>query len=84
MSPSRTLTIDGSFMCFTKKVVGKLKFNDKFYFDFYDMALCMDAYKLGFKVGVVPILMTHQSQGLGVFKPEFMEAQRKFLNEYFV
>lgn len=34
-----------------------LKFNQRYDFDFYDMAVSMDAYKLGLKTGVEPILL---------------------------
>jgi hypothetical protein len=51
-----------------------LKFNEKFKFDFYDVALCMDAFKLGLNVGVEAILLTHDSIGKGALKPSFLEA----------
>lgn len=83
-TPTRTLTVDGCFMVFMNKALDKgLRFNQKYDFDFYDMALSMDAYKLGLKTGVEPVLLTHLSRGEGIRKPEFLESQNKFLEEYF-
>ena len=61
---------------------GALKFNEKFKFDFYDVAFCMDAFKLGLNVGVEAILITHGSVGKGFLKPSFLEAQQVFIKEY--
>ena len=60
-----------------------MKFNENYQFDFYDMAFSLDAYKMGMKVGVEPVLLTHLSRGEGIKKPEFLESQNKFLEEYF-
>ena len=78
------MTIDGCFIAIMKSALDKgLRFNEKFNFDFYDIALCMDSYKLGLKVGVEPILITHKSVGQGFLKPSFLEAQKLFISEYF-
>ena len=50
-APQRVLVVDGCFIALMNKGLeafrsGALKFNEKFKFDFYDVALCMDAYKL--------------------------------------
>ena len=87
-TPARTLTLDGCFVCFMNDGLkalsdGRLKWNENYDFDFYDMALAMDAYRLGLKVGVEPIVVTHGSMGLGATKPRFIEAQRRFVREYF-
>ena len=81
-TPARTLTIDGCFMAVMNRGL-TMKFNEKYDFDFYDMALSMDAYKLGLKTGVEPVLLTHLSRGEGLKKPEFLVAQNQFLEEYF-
>lgn len=82
--PQRVLVIDGCFIAIMRSALDKgLKFNEKFNFDFYDIALCMDAYKQGLKVGVSPIMLTHNSVGRGFLKPSFLEAQKLFVSEYF-
>ena len=60
-----------------------LRFNTNYKFDFYDIAFCLDAYKKNLKVGVEPILITHGSPGRGFLSPTFMQAQQKFVKEYF-
>lgn len=80
-APSRVLTVDGCFIAMMNDGLN-LRFDEDFTFDFYDMSLCMMAYLRGVKVGVYPILCTHYSMGKGVFKPEFLESQKKFLEKY--
>lgn len=81
-APARTLTIDGCFMAFANNGL-KLRFDEQFDFNFYDIDICFQAYKKGMKVGVEPIILTHGSIGKGLLKPEFLEAQRKFLGKWF-
>lgn len=83
-SPSRTLTIDGSFMCFGRKAIETLRFDDQFKFHFYDMDVSFSAYVKGLKVGTAPILLSHNSLGESVAQPSYMEMQRKFLDKWFV
>ena len=61
----------------------KLRFDEQFQWDFYDIDICLNAYKKGMKVGVEPIILTHGSIGKGLLKPEFLESQRKFLDKWF-
>lgn len=83
-SPSRTLTVDGCFMCLSKSAVERgLKFDEMFNFHFYDMDLCFYAYVKGIKVGTAPVLLTHESLGLSVSQPQFMESQKAFLKKWF-
>ena len=83
-SPSKTLTLDGCFMCLTKKAMDSgLRFDEQFKFHFYDMDLCFSAYVKGISVGTAPILLTHESLGMSVAQPEFMDSQRKFLDKWF-
>ena len=78
------MTLDGQFICFTRKAVeAGLKFDEKFQFHFYDMDVCLAANKLGLKVGTAPILATHQSLGQSVMNPEFMTSQKQFIDKWF-
>lgn len=83
-TPSRTLTIDGSFICFTKKAVeAGLRFDSQFKFHFYDMDVSLSAFVKKLSVGVSPILATHESIGDSQSQPEFLESQKKFLLKWF-
>lgn len=83
-SPSRTLTLDGCFICLTNAAMKMgLRFDERFSFHFYDMDLCFSAYVKGISVGTAPILLTHESLGMSVSQPEFMESQQKFLEKWF-
>ena len=84
MSPSRVLTIDGNFICFTKKAISAhLRFDTDFRFHFYDIDVSFRAYAKGLTTGTAPICVTHDSLGLSVSQPEFMESQKKFLSKWF-
>lgn len=42
VAPQRTVTLDGQFICFTRKAVeAGLKFDERFQFHFYDMDVCV-------------------------------------------
>lgn len=81
-APARVLTIDGCFMAFANNGL-KLRFDEQFDWDFYDIDICFQAYKKGMKVGVEPIVVTHGSIGKGLLKQEFLEAQKKFVGKWF-
>lgn len=82
-SPSRTLTIDGAFMCFGRKAIDTLRFDEMFRFHFYDMDVSMSAYAKGLRLGTAPILLTHNSLGESVAQPSYLEMQEKFLEKWF-
>lgn len=85
VAPQRTVTLDGQFICFTRKAVeAGLKFDERFQWHYYDMDVCVQANKLGLKVGTAPILATHQSLGQSVMSPEFMTSQKQFIDKWFV
>lgn len=66
-TPSRVVVIDGLFMSFkTSSLKGKGEvFDRNFTFHHYDLAMCVNAYDMGLKVGVWPIYALHY--GLGEF-----------------
>lgn len=82
-SPSRVLTIDGSFMCFGRKAIDSLRFDEQFEFHYYDMDVSMAAYAKKLVVGTAPILLTHNSLGESVFQPSYLKMQEKFLAKWF-
>ena len=81
-SPSRTLTVDGLFLCLMNKGLS-LRFDKQFTFDHYDVDLCFQAWKAGMKVGVEPISLLHHSIGIGLTKPKFMDSQKMFMSKWF-
>lgn len=83
-SPSRTLTLDGCFICFTRNAVKSgLTFDEAFKFHFYDMDVCFSAFLKNIKVGTAPVLLTHESLGESVSQPQFMESQKMFMKKWF-
>jgi hypothetical protein len=84
-APQRVLVVDGLFIAVSRHAIEEgLRFNEKFSFNHYDMALCMDAYKKGLTVGVEPIYLEHNSPGGGFNSPEFLKSQQTFYETYFV
>lgn len=78
------LTVDGCFIAVTSDALSKgLRWNENYCFHFYDMALCMDAYKLGVKTCTSGIVVEHRSIGEGIKSEEFARSQELFLKEYF-
>lgn len=83
-SPSRTLTIDGCIICFTKQAIDSgLRFDERFKFHFYDMDVCFSAFVKKLEVGTAPILVTHESLGYSVSQPQFLESQKMFFEKWF-
>ncbi len=81
-TPSPTLTVDGCFFALMNRGL-ELRFDEQYGFHFYDMDICLEAYKKGMKVGVEPIVVTHGSIGRGLRTPEFLVEQKKFLKKWF-
>jgi len=80
--PHRVATIDGLLMAFTHDAYGKIQFDERFEFDFYDMDICMSAYKNNLSVGVVPIQVCHQSIGDGINTDAYKITQDVFLEKW--
>ena len=81
-APSKTLTLDGSIIIFTRKAIQVgLRWDEQFSFHFYDMDICCAAHRLGLKVGTANLLLTHESVGGSVVQLEFLECQKKFLKK---
>lgn len=83
-SPSRTFTIDGCFMCFCRKAIEELRFDEQFKFHYYDMDVSFTAYSKKLRVGTAPIVLTHNSLGESVVNPSYLVMQRKFIKKWFV
>jgi hypothetical protein len=82
--PHRVVMIDGVFMAMNRTVMENVKFDETnpSKFHFYDLDFSSAAHKLGYRVGVGDINITHESPGLREFTEEWKEGERWFLNKY--
>ena len=82
--PKRVLLLDGVFLCISKDVFNKVRFDESnpAGFHFYDLDYSLSCHKEGFKLGVSDILITHASPGLKEFTSEFNEGQKWFLEKW--
>lgn len=77
------VAIDGLFIAAKREIFeGGVRFNEKFDFDFYDLAFSFNVRAKEFKIGVVPIFCVHNSHGSGIMKPRYAELQKLFIEEY--
>jgi len=69
-SPAEVVFVDGVFISFKIKSLraSGVRFNEKYTFHHYDMAMCADAKRAGLKIGVFPIFGIHH--GLGEFNSD--------------
>jgi hypothetical protein len=82
--PQRVVLIDGVFMAMSRKVFEKVRFDESnpAGFHHYDLDFSLSCHKEKLKIGVSDIMITHASQGLREFTPEFNEGQKWFLNKW--
>jgi len=80
--PQRVLSIDGVFIAMNNDAYKTLEFDSELKWDFYDMALCVDAYKNDISIGVVPIQIIHESIGSGVNSGRYIESQNIFMKNH--
>lgn len=77
------VVLDGLFIAAKHEVFeAGVRWNEKFTFDFYDAAFCLNAIKAGFKIGTIPLAVTHYSHGAGILKPSYLQAEELFIKEY--
>lgn len=85
-SPKRCVLLDGVFLAInTNRILEKgLRFdeNNPAKFHFYDLNFCLDANKLGLKLGTYPIWATHKSHGLENMSQDWLNGEQYFLNKY--
>ncbi len=62
-TPKRCAVLDGLFMAVDANRLGKLRFDERFDFHFYDMSFSLDANAAGLRVGTANVHMTHMSHG---------------------
>ena len=82
-SPSPALVVDGCFIAMSGRAIARgLRFDATFSFHCYDVDVCLAAYQMGLKTGVEPILVTHDSPGLGFMSDEYMNAQQMLVKKW--
>lgn len=81
VTPKRVAVIDGLFIAMNLNTCKDLKFRENYGFHFYDLALSLDANKMGLKVGVINIHTSHLSHG-GYNTDSWRIAEQQFINDY--
>lgn len=82
-TPRQCATIDGLLIAMNLNSVGdKIKFDENFKFDFYDLSLCIRAHEAKLKVGTMNIHVMHGSHGKGILDPSYQTSQDLFLKLY--
>ena len=82
IAPQKCKMIDGLFMSFDmgRCLDAGLKFNEKFKFHHYDLAMCMEAYKLNIDITTYPIYIEHSS--MGEMDSSWNDSHKLFVEEY--
>jgi len=81
--PHRAVMLDGVFLAFDREAIEKLRFDEDnpASFHFYDLLLALEAKKLGLKMMVGDIPITHESHGLGSLTDEWKSGEEYFLSK---
>ena len=62
-APAECVTLDGLFIALDMLHVGDLRFDERYRFHFYDLDLCVTAFRKGLALGTADIMLSHQSLG---------------------
>jgi len=88
MKPPReyeqVLSADGVFLAIKTSTINakKIRFDPQFEFNFYDLDFCLSLHKHQLKLGIAPILITHNSIGEGILSSKYLEDQTLFLKKW--
>lgn len=82
--PNRAVMIDGVFMALNRAAIERASFDERnpARFHFYDLDFSLSCHKMGLRVGVGDIMITHNSPGLREFTEDWKAGERWFLNKY--
>jgi GT2 family glycosyltransferase len=82
--PNRAVMIDGVFMALNRAAIEQASFDESnpAGFHFYDLDFSLSCHKMGLRVGVGDIMITHNSPGLREFTEDWKAGERWFLNKY--
>jgi Glycosyltransferase like family len=84
-TPAEVIMMDGLFIAIhlPSILAAGWRFNENYKFHHYDISSCLDAFKMGLKMGVFPIHLIHLSSGLSsVTDKVWKESNDRFLAEY--
>ena len=81
-TPRQCLVIDGLFIGVDTSKLKDCKFDEQFVWHFYDLDFCINCSSKGITIGVWPIWVVHGSHGEFANKPEWHDAQSKFINKW--
>lgn len=75
--------MDGVYMCIKTNNLKQWKFNENFNFHHYDIASCIDAFKIGLKLKIIPIHIRHEPDLYNpITNKDWIESNKKFLELY--
>lgn len=74
------LTVDGCFMACKNSVVKDIQWQAYNKFHFYDIDFCLKAHDKGYKIGVTPIAIAHNSSGQ--YNEKWLQALGKFREQW--
>lgn len=82
--PHRVVMLDGVFMAMNRKVMESARFDitNPAKAHFYDLDFSLNCHKMGHRVGVGDVYITHESPGLKEFTDEWKAAEEWFLKKY--
>jgi hypothetical protein len=84
-SPAPVDIVDGLFIAVNVAAIKATgwRFNNHYRFHHYDIASCIEARRMGMRIGVYPIHVVHSSFGLRSFEDfEWKRSESVFLNEF--
>lgn len=76
-TPQRCVVMDGLFLAVDVGQIGRVRFDERFQFHFYDLDFCLTAHRAGLPLGTTNVYVTHQSFG-DFGSPMFFSEQEKF------
>jgi GT2 family glycosyltransferase len=79
-TPRRCVVLDGLFLAVDTKQIGRLRFDEQFAFDFYDVDFCLRAHCAGLRLGTVGIYVNHRSAGID--STSYHRAQQRFRTKW--
>lgn len=77
--------VDGLIMFVRGSLAKTLRFDENTYpqsYDFYDYDYCLHTLELGWRVGVLDVLVEHKSAGSGIYKDSWAKNKEIFLNKW--
>jgi hypothetical protein len=82
-TPREVVTIDGLFIGIrTSAITNKIRFDEQFKWDFYDLDFCLNCHKEKLKIGVQGIYCRHNSHGEGYLESKYRKTEKDFLKKW--